>query len=53
VTNLWVDLNEAHKKIHAQEMELGDLKEAVSYLAGVVENLQDRLSELEKEFPHE
>lgn len=46
-SNLWADLNQARYLLHAQALEIGDLREAVGYLADVVEGLQARLNNLE------
>lgn len=46
--DLWESLNQAHLLIYAQELELGDLREAVTFLADTVQGLQDRLAIQEK-----
>lgn len=47
--DLWQDLGQARVLIHVQSLEIGDLREAVSYLADTIESLQTRLSHLERE----
>ena len=48
-TNIWEDLTKLQGLTHAQSLEIGDLREAVNYLADVVESLQTRLDRLERE----
>ena len=47
--DLWDDLTKARRVIHGQRLEIEDLREAISYLADVVESLQARLENLERE----
>lgn len=42
-TDLWDDLTQLRALVHAQSLEIGDLREAVSYLADVTESLKCRL----------
>lgn len=48
-TDVWQDLNRAHNLIHAQSIAIGDLQEAVDYLADVITGLRNRLTQLEEE----
>lgn len=47
-TDIWEDLTAARMEAHVQSLEIGDLREAVSYLAGVVEALTNRVKDLER-----
>lgn len=46
--DLWDDLTKVRRVVHGQALEIGDLREAVSYLADVVESLQARLEDQER-----
>lgn len=48
-TDLWEDLNRARIQIYAQSLELGDLREAINFLANTIQGLQDRLEDSERE----
>lgn len=47
-TDLWEDLNQAYLQLHVQSLELGDLREAINFLAEIIQGLKNRLEIQEK-----